>query len=269
MVKIFYPTQGIIEGYLQSVYSSLGSGCLNPSISTIGNIAEHHNLPGAYGTLGVAVNKLTGIDIPILLEGTNSSKGTIAIVAQDPYRDAKDPMIAHFASIQNPIVGTPFAYHYNRDEYPKTKVYRIIVDELLNKGYRVYITDAHKTYPNISNQRTTEIALLIDELDYIQKNCGLCRVVTFGKDAYDYIMNKNCISNKNIIVPLLHPSQQNWPNWRLWIFEQAYWEQVNHSGNYWSKFANQTGVREKLFCANSGNANMDKIIARISLDKIL
>lgn len=266
MAKILYPTQQIIEGYLQGVYPSLGVGCLTPSIKTIGYIAQHHNQPGIYGTLGVAVNTLTGIDIPILLEGTNTSKGTIAIVAQDPYRNKKDPMLAPFKPFIKPIVGTPFAYHYSLSCYTQTKVYRLIIRTLLSQGYRVYITDAHKFYPNISGQRKTEIALLIDELDDIQKKYGLCRVVTFGKDAWDYINNSKY---NNIQVPLLHPSQQNWPNWRLWIFEQAYFEQVNQiEPPYWSKFASQIGVRSNMFGSYSINANMDKIIARISLDQI-
>ena len=266
MAKILYPTQQIIEGYLQGVYPSLGVGCLTPSIKTIGYIAQHHNQPGIYGTLGVAVNTLTGIDIPILLEGTNTSKGTIAIVAQDPYRNNRNPMLAPFSPYSNPIVGTPFAYHYHISCYPQTKVYRLIIQTLLYKGYRVYITDAHKFYPNISGQRKTEIALLIDELDDIQKKYGLYRVVTFGKDAWGYINNSKY---NNIQVPLLHPSQQNWPNWRLWILEKAYWEQVNQIvPPYWSKFASQIGVRSNMFGSYSINANMDKIIARISLVQI-
>lgn len=266
MAKILYPTQQIIEGYLQGVYPSLGVGCLTPSIKTIGYIAQHHNQPGIYGTLGVAVNTLTGIDIPILFEGTNTSKGTIAIVAQDPYRNNRNPMLAPFSPFPSPIVGTPFAFHYTLSCYSQTKVYRLIIQTLLYKGYRVYITDAHKFYPNISGQRKTEIALLIDELDDIQKKYGLYRVVTFGKDAWGYINNSKY---NNIQVPLLHPSQQNWPNWRLWILEKAYWEQVNQIvPPYWSKFASQIGVRSNMFGSYSINANMDKIIARISLDQI-
>ena len=268
MVKITYPTLQKIEEYLKTVYKN-DKISLKDSIGKIGEKTEAHpkgNTSG-YGLLDeVEVNALTGVDIPILLEGTNTSKGTIAIVAQDPYRNKKDPMLAPFKPFIKPIVGTPFAYHYALSCYTQTKVYRLIIRTLLSQGYRVYITDAHKFYPNISGQRKTEIALLIDELDDIQKKYGLCRVVTFGKDAWDYINNSKY---NNIQVPLLHPSQQNWPNWRLWIFEQAYFEQVNHIvPPYWSKFASQIGVRSNMFGSYSINANMDKIIARISLDQI-
>ena len=272
MVTIDFPTQNLIELYLQGVFPSLGLGCLDSSIGTIGKIAEIHNQPDKYGILGVVVNKLTGIDIPILLKDTNTSKGTIAIVAQDPMRSDGDKQLPKDSSgktIKDKIiVGTPFAFHYKRDAYSKTIVYRRIVDKLLDNGYKVYITDAHKLYSEektISIDKKGEMGLLINELSNL---VNLKCVVTFGEDALNYIEDAYNNKNKPLCVNVLHPSSNNTSNWDSWIFEQAYWEEKNHCEGFWSDYAQKRGHRDKVYGKFCGTMSVEDIIVESTIKRI-
>ena len=181
MQHILYPTRYIVEYFLTKYYRS--SCDLSEIIKTLGCVKEKHDLPNKYGTLSVR-DPNTGIDIPILILDLHSTKGTIAIVAQDPYRSKSDPMLTGF-SFSSPIVGTPFAYHYKEENYPKTKVYRNVINKLLWEGYGVYVTDVHKFYPNKPKKivKSPEIDCLKEELEKIEPQL----VVTFGTDAKEYV----------------------------------------------------------------------------------
>lgn len=281
MATITYPTQTIVEKCLQSIFPGLNPGCLNQSISVLGNVSEYHNQPCKYGYLPVSVTNTTGVDIPILIDNDDphipQKNKTIAIVAKDPSRDPNDKMLVNCmltnkcSIFQSPIVGTPYAYHYEESIYPDTLVYRLIINKLLKQGYKVYLTDSHKVFkrnpkwnPN-KIQRTNEIACLNYELDSINPKPQL--VVTFGKDAKKYVDVINSSHSYNV-VSLLHPSQTNWDHWKLWIFEQAY-RHLNTYDVNWDNYARRLWVRNNMF----GNPviegdKMDNIISEIALEII-
>lgn len=277
MATITYPTQTIVEKCLQSIFAGLNTGCLNQSISILGIVSEYHHQPCQYGSLPVPVTNTTGVDIPILIDDPHipQKDKTIAIVARDPSRDPNDKMLANCmlhskcSIFQSPIVGTPFAYHYEESIYPDTRVYRLIINKLLRQGYKVYLTDSHKVFkrpkwrPNKS-QKATEIACLDNELSSITPQL----VVTFGKDAKEYI-DIIARSHSYNIVSLLHPSMNNWDNWRLWIFEQAY-RYLNTYDVNWDNYARRLWVRDNMF----GNPvikgdKMENIISEIALEIII
>lgn len=202
MATITYPTQTIVEKCLQSIFPGLNPGCLNHSISVLGNVSEFHNQRRKYGCLPVNVNNVTGVDIPILVTDNNEPphKGTVVILAQDPIRNPNDPML-HGCNFQRPIVGTPFAFHYQLQYYSQTEAYRVVIRGnntiigLLSKGYQVYVTDVWKTWDQnklyrrgrwgITNPHTI---CLIDEINYIKPNY-IILMGNMAQNKYDSIVN--------------------------------------------------------------------------------
>lgn len=223
MRHIIYPTQNIIEGCVMAIFPEweLASDFLNYSINTIGHQPEFHQKPGAYGTIPVRVDEITGIDIPILISDGNDENGkkTVAIVAQDPLRNVtKDVMLKPFYPFRQPIVGTPFAFHYNLKNaekcYSQTEVYRKIIRGLLNKGYNVYITDIWKSWDKNKVTRKKRWGInnphficLVNELNMINPDY----VILMGNEAQAKFKGKsfkNKLWNHNIqeiCVP--HPSR--------------------------------------------------------------
>lgn len=234
MATITYPTQTIVEKCLQSIFPGLNLGCLNLSISVLGNVSEYHNLPRNYGHLPVNVgNNVTGVDIPILVTDNNEPphKGTVVLLAQDPIRNPNDPML-HGCNFQRPIVGTPFAFHYQLQYYSQTDAYRLVINGLMNKGYQVYVTDVWKTWDQhklyrrgrwgINNPHTI---CLIEELNDIKPNY----IILMGKQAqnkYRSIANNlNCSPNQ-VIGP--HLSYAANGAWKTLIGSTALHNKVNY-----------------------------------------
>lgn len=212
---MYYPTQVIVEKCLQRVFSGLSLGCLSPSVQTLGYVPQFHSNPGMFGTLPVTVPSITGVDIPILVEDDYPINGTVAIIAQDPLRNPSGPLTP-FNPYNNPIVGTPFAYHYNSTVYPMTNVYRHVINGLLNRGYRVYITDIWKSWdPNNmtrigkwSNKNPHKICL-DEELDLIKPDI----VVLMGNVAQSKYKIINYAAKKVVSVP--HPSNASNGTWAI------------------------------------------------------
>jgi len=223
MRQLIYPTQSIVESCVTAIFPEwkLTSDFLNDSINIIGNQPEFHQKPGAYGTIPVQVNEITGVDIPILISDGNDETGkkTVAIVAQDPLRNpTKDAMLKPFSPFQQPIVGTPFAFHYNLKNiekcYSQTVVYREIICGLLNKGYNVYITDIWKSWDKNKTTRKGRWSInnphficLINELNTINPYY----VILMGNEAQAKFKSKrfkNNLCNHNIeLICVPHPSQ--------------------------------------------------------------
>ena len=81
--------------------------------------------------------------------------------------------------LTNAIVGTPNALHCNPVSF-----YLKLVEELINKGWNVYLTDVYKIYaPGLKGKKgrltANEITLLSDELIAIHP----AKVLLFGKEA--------------------------------------------------------------------------------------
>lgn len=219
MATVTYPTQKIVENCLQSIFPGLNPGCLNQSISVLGNVSEYHHQSCQYGYLPVNVgNNVTGVDIPIMVTDNEvpPHKGTVVLLAQDPLRNVKTDNMLMGCTLpigcpigQNPIVGTPFAFHYRLQFYQQTEAYRLVIrgdntiKGLLRKGYQVYVTDIWKTWDQNKQFRLSRwgknnpyTICLIEELNYIKPNY----IILMGKVAqnkYNSIFKKlSCSPNK-------------------------------------------------------------------------
>jgi hypothetical protein len=88
-----------------------------------------------------------GIDIPTLFEINNGilDKDTVFIVGQDPLRGKEKP-----GKIE---IGTPYALHSKDCRAERNpKLYFTLIKVLLDKGYRVYLTDIFKIWVSKSNR---------------------------------------------------------------------------------------------------------------------
>jgi hypothetical protein len=89
---------------------------------------------------------------------------------------------------------------------------------LLNNGYSIYLTDIIKVWWEGKKLKVEEfdVGLFNDELKSIDKNAI---IVAWGKRAADKLKKMN-----RPFLQLPHPSQQNWNNWKLRIFEKALYD---------------------------------------------
>ena len=219
MATMIYPTQTIVEDYLRKIFPGLPKRNLNPSVSILGNISEHHTSPGIFGTLPVTVSSITGVDIPILVEDVVTTEGIVVIIAQDPLRNVSDPMLQPFGpQFPNPIVGTPFAYHYHPSKAQQTVVYRSVINGLLKKGYRVYVTDVWKCWDQNKKTRmrrwsknNPHYQCLLEELNSVQPD----RILLMGNEAKNKFKSIEPELKKKINPDLVpHPSKANIQSWQ-------------------------------------------------------
>jgi hypothetical protein len=84
-----------------------------------------------------------GVDIPSLFERDNGSlnKKTVVILGQDPLRSCKE-------KVNRIEVGTPYGLHLKncREVLRNTSLYFDLIKFILDKGYRVYLTDIIKIW---------------------------------------------------------------------------------------------------------------------------
>lgn len=244
MANITYPTINLLDDFLRKVYGYNG-----PVIQTekLGVLTDYYDSdqPGMFETIPVNVTSITGIDVPILVTNDTEDKAVVAIIAQDPLRSTKDDMLAPFKPFANPIVGTPFALHYKQSVYPETEIYRLIIKKILDKGFNVYITDAHKIYSSQNAPKQcgkNEREMLIKEFDVIKPNF----IIIFGSEAKKYVSGYITSTYQGKILELLHPSKTNWDHWKQWIFEQAFYDRKTCNIN-WKEYATQIGCRSNMF----------------------
>ena len=198
MLTINYPTVTLSEKYLTS-YFKTGfiplSYCTSITGTSIGK-GSMALLPKAC----VRGEKITGIDIPVLInDSSRKAANTIMIVEQDPLRNYqfyakryKKTILSH-----NAIVGIPNALHCNPVSF-----YLKLVEELINKGWNVYLTDVYKIYaPGLKGKKgrltADELTLLEDELDAIRPT----KVILFGKEAQRSFSKVTHSSIKPIELP--------------------------------------------------------------------
>lgn len=161
-------------------------------------------------------HKYEGIDLPVLLSKKESSDDTIMIIGESPVRDTR--------KLNNPglYIGTPFAVAGLKDVPTQCNIYKYIFCHLLNKRYKVYITDAVKVWYNglgkkdfIKEFRNNKYnqKILKSEIDII----GPKLIVTWGETA-----KKACeIIEKEIpqkFLPTIHqthPVRLNWDRWKV------------------------------------------------------
>ena len=161
-----------------------------------------------------------GIDVPVLLKPTTNANGkTIVIVGESPLRDTNNP------KNQNKVLlGTPYAVHQKFDAPSQCNVYKKIFSDLLNEGYSVYLTDIIKVW-----WEGKDLKAYADDKKIFEKE--IQKILNNGKIGKDLFIvawgNKaGGVLEKDypFLIKLLHPSQQNWNNWKLHIFEKAIYD---------------------------------------------
>ena len=161
-----------------------------------------------------------GIDVPVLLKPTTNANGkTIVIVGESPLRDTNN------SKNQNKVLlGTPYAVHQKFDAPSQCNVYKKIFSDLLNKGYSVYLTDIIKVWWEGKDLKADADDKKIFEKE-IQKILNNGKI---GKDLFIVAWGNKAggVLEKDypFLIKLLHPSQQNWNNWKLHIFEKAIYD---------------------------------------------
>lgn len=168
-----------------------------------------------------------GIDVPVLLKPDTNIKAngkTIVIVGESPLRDTNDPNNQKIV-----LLGTPYAVHQEFDAPSQCNVYKKIFSDLLNEGYSVYLTDIIKVW---WEDKGKDKGLKADDCDKeIFKN-EINEILKggkkIGKDLFIVAWGNKAggVLEKDypFLIKLLHPSQQNWNNWKLHIFEKAIYD---------------------------------------------
>ena len=165
-----------------------------------------------------------GIDVPVLLTPNTKANGkTIVIVGESPLRDTNNSK-----NQKKVLLGTPYAVHQEFDAPSQCNVYKKIFSDLLNEGYSVYLTDIIKVW---WEDKGKDKGLKADDCDKeIFKN-EINEILNEGKIGKDLFIvawgNKaGGVLEKDypFLIKLLHPSQQNWNNWKLHIFEKAIYD---------------------------------------------
>ena len=165
-------------------------------------------------------NNFIGIDVPVLLKPTTKPNGkTIIIVGESPLRDTNDPKNQNIV-----LLGTPYAVHQLFDAPSQCNVYKKIFSDLLNEGYSVYLTDIIKVW-----WEGKDLKAYADDKKIFEKE--IQKILNNGKIGKDLFIvawgNKaGGVLEKDypFLIKLLHPSQQNWNNWKLHIFEKAIYD---------------------------------------------
>ena len=170
----------------------------------------------------IVEGNFAGIDVPVLLKPDTNIKAngkTIVIVGESPLRDTNN------SENQNKVLlGTPYAVHQIFDAPSQCNVYKKIFSDLLNKGYSVYLTDIIKVWWEGKDLKADADDKKIFEKE-IQKILNNGKI---GKDLFIVAWGNKAggVLEKDypFLIKLLHPSQQNWNNWKLHIFEKAIYD---------------------------------------------
>lgn len=164
-----------------------------------------------------------GIDVPVLLKpDTNINGKTIVIVGESPLRDTNN------SNNKNKVLlGTPYAVHQIFDAPSQCNVYKKIFSDLLNEGYSLYLTDIIKVWWEGKDLKADadDKKIFEKEIQAILNNGKIGEdlfIVAWGNKAGG-ILEKDY----PFLIKLLHPSQQNWNNWKLHIFEKAIYDKNN------------------------------------------
>ena len=220
-----------------------------------------------------------GIDVPVLLKPkTNANGKTIVIVGESPLRDTKD-----INNEKKVLLGTPYAVHQEFDAPSQCNVYKKIFSDLLNEGYSVYLTDIIKVWWKDKGKdkglkaNDVDKTIFKEEIEEILKNGGKIGdnifIVAWGNKA-GRVLEKDY----PFLIKLLHPSQQNWNNWKLHIFEKAIYDKKDITYAT-SKYPQKDSKTNEVIVANEAKEeileNVEKIkkdfdnYTNISVDKLV
>lgn len=166
-----------------------------------------------------------GIDLPCWIQTSNPHQ-TIVLLGQDPLRDdtyfgvpSEDPYI---------VIGTPYSVHSRSlRRWRNNPRYWAPISELLNAGYRIYLTDIFKFWFRGQRVRPSAEAtyrtLLHGELSLLTSAGPPPIVVAFGQRAAAFLLGPDFTAGRKIanskaeifaagtirVLPVLHPSPQN------------------------------------------------------------
>ncbi len=174
-----------------------------------------------------------GIDFPSILEKNNEilEKKTIVILGQDPLRKSN-------TRIEEIEIGTPYSLHVKscRKKGVGSR-YFDFVKVLLDKGYRIYLTDIFKIW--VSNSEPSKYQGIrlskLDENRFIQilktevEIFEPLGIITWGKKASDTINRLN-LSIKHLKFP--HPSPSANGEWRKLLGKSP---TQNNKLEFWSQ----------------------------------
>ena len=228
-VSMEYPTWNEIKGLLGVTFEDpVNSFGGNPLSINKKNASIYSNINGNI-IKQYKESTPCGIDIPVLLKPKSETyKPLIVILGESALRskaelkDIKDPKNAP----SNVILGTPYAIHLEKCP-PKCGVYRKIFDEILEKGYPIYLTDIIKIWwegkkDSLLVPNALDIDVFKKELDILKKerNNNII-IVAWGEKPKDALQKKFTMNPDDEFLPLPHPGQKNWNAWKLRIFEKA------------------------------------------------
>lgn len=205
--------------------------------------------------------EFAGIDVPVLLEPTTNAIGkTIVIVGESPLRDTNN------SNNKNQVLlGTPYAVHQIFDVPSQCNVYKKIFSDLLNEGYSVYLTDIIKVWWEGKDLKADPDDKKIFEKE-IQKILNNGKI---GKDLFIVAWGNKAggILEKDypFLIKLLHPSQQNWNNWKLHIFEKAIYDKkdINYAK---SKYPQKDSKTNEVIVASEAINEILENVEKIEKD---
>ncbi len=157
---------------------------------------------------------IIGVDIPTILELNNDiqDKKTIVILGQDPRRHINK-------RVEDIEIATPYALHskYCREKHRSTRLYFDFIKVLLEKGYRVYLTDVFKIWISQTDNGKHNIPLTREDQERFIKILKLeleifkpIAVITWGQVASEAV-NRITSSFNHFKFP--HPSPANHKTW--------------------------------------------------------
>ena len=134
-----------------------------------------------------------GHDLPYWIEVNEKEKGRIMLVSQDPLRKKQRSDFITFS--------TPFGMHSL--DYRGNRLVTQLVEQLLYRGYSVYLTDYHKLY----SENSSGPVVVRNEMDIIKEEIAIFEptmIVALGKVAGNALQALQ--SSRPVILNLLHPN---------------------------------------------------------------
>jgi len=133
-----------------------------------------------------------GHDLPYWIEVNEKEKGRIMLVSQDPLRKNQNPGVI--------TLSTPFGMHSL--DYRGNRLMTQLVEQLLNCGYSVYLTDYHKLYFKTSHRPI----VMGNEMDIINEEIAFfnpTKIVALGIVAGNAL---HALQPTQPVKPLPHPN---------------------------------------------------------------
>ena len=161
-------------------------------------------------------SEVVGFDIPVLLKSSvaTASARTLCIVGQDPLRNRQD---MDNAGRLNPVlIGTPYAIHNPRAERAETRIYCEAIQDALDSGWQVYLTDIIKVFAIFNGRKQTTNrqqeeffrSVLSKEIDCIKPDL----VIAVGVNTHrivEKLYARPCTAPEASLVRIPHPSPAN------------------------------------------------------------